>query len=164
MEETEIKPPASKLIYSISDYFYLSLGFFWTFLQNYGWPLWFIIISYLILKDPVRDFINGYMARARLRAAKDPKRVATLDEERKSIREQQQRNFLVELERKAQEEKEEKERKANEQAAANAELRAAGNPTTEATRQRGTFMGPSRPGEGGGGGAYRFGNDRRRRP
>lgn len=158
-------PPATPMFpfyMTSTTFFYYILGLLWEFFQNYGWFVLLTALLYFVLKDPLTGAINGYMARARLRAAKDPKRVASLDDERRQIREQQQREYLIEKERRA---KEEKEKKAEEFALANAELRAAGNPTTEATRRQGTFMGPSRPGDAGGrGGAHRFGNERQRRP
>ena len=158
-------PPMFPFYMTSTTFFYYILGQIWEFFQNFGWFVLLAVLLYFVLKDPLTGAINGYMARARLRAAKDPKRVASLDDERRQIREQQQREYLIEKERRAKEEKEEKEKKAEEFALANAELRAAGNPTTEATRRQGTFMGPSRPGDAGGrGGAHRFGNERQRRP
>jgi len=137
---------------------------FWNKLQSWGWYILSALILYYILKQPLIDIVNAYLARSRLQAAKDPKRVASLDEERRQIREVQQRDYLIEKEKKEKEEKEEQVKKIEQAEMAAAELRAKGNPTTDATRNRGTFMGPNRTGDNGGGGAYRFGNERRRRP
>ena len=168
MEELEDKPKQFfwPTFLTNNQFVFWCFDLIWIQIQKYGWFLLFILILYYILKQPLIDSYNAYLARSRLQAAKDPKRVASLDEERRRIRESQQRDYLIEKEKKEKEEKEEQEKKIEQAEMDAAELRARGNPTTDVTRNRGSFMGPNRPGDigSGSGGAYRFGNERRRRP
>jgi hypothetical protein len=166
MEELEEKPKQFfwPTFLTNNQFVFWCFDLIWTFFQKFGWYFLSFLILYYILKQPLIDSYNAYLARSRLQAAKDPKRVASLDEERRRIRETQQRDYLIEKEKKEKEEKEEKEKKLEQAEMDAAELRAKGNPTTDATRKRGSFMGPNTGDIRIGGGAYRFGNERRRRP